>query len=70
MLTNDDLSKIQTIVRTETKEIIQKELKPIREDIIKIRKDIKTVVNFFDQEYLELRNRVEKIEQFLNLTTT
>ena len=35
--------------------------------VSKIRKDIKKIVNFFDQEYLGLRRRVERLEEHLNL---
>lgn len=46
---------------------IKKEMVPIKKDIVKIRKDQKTIVNFFDKEYLDLRERVEVIERRLNI---
>lgn len=55
------------IVRVESENIIKRELKPIKADIVKIRKDMKTIVNFFDREYLDLRQRVDKIEEHLGL---
>jgi hypothetical protein len=58
------------IVEKETKKIIQKELKPIKADIVKIRKDIGIIVSIFDRKYLELRQRVEKIEKHLNLPSS
>jgi hypothetical protein len=62
------VSETRKIVASETKEIISKELKPIKEDILHIRRHIKTIVNYFDREYLELRKRVERIESHLNLS--
>ena len=57
------------VVVEETKKIIKEELKPIKEDISQIRKDMKIVI-FFDKEYLELRKRIERIEEHLNLSST
>ena len=68
MLTKSDLSQIQKIVNTESKKVITQELKPIKEDITHIRKDIKTVLNYFDREYLQLRKRVERLENHLHLS--
>lgn len=68
MLTKSDLTQIQKIVNSETKKIVAQELKPIKEDVIHIRKDIKTIVNYFDREYLQLRKRVERLENHLHLS--
>lgn len=68
MLTKTDLSQIQKIVNTESKKAIIQELKPLKEDITHIRKDIKTIVNYFDREYLQLRKRVERLENHLHLS--
>jgi len=35
----------------------------------KIQKDIKKVVNFFDEESLQVNKRVERLENHLNLST-
>lgn len=82
MLTKNDLQQIQRIVKTEgqqetqkviqreTGKIVKRELEAIKEDITQIRKDVKTIVNFFDTEYLELRKRVERIEEHLKLSPT
>ena len=74
MLTKQDLSEIQKIVQQETSVIVEKAIAPIKKDIStmksdisQIRSDVKTVVNFFDKEYLELRKRVERIEEHLHL---
>ena len=68
MLTKSDLSQIQKIVNTESKKVITQELKPIKEDITHIRKDTKIIVNYFDREYLQLRKRVERLENHLHLS--
>jgi len=47
MLTKPDLFQIQKIVNVESKKTINQELKPIKEDVTHIRKDMKSVVNFF-----------------------
>ncbi|PIS15788.1 hypothetical protein COT62_01805 [Candidatus Roizmanbacteria bacterium CG09_land_8_20_14_0_10_41_9] len=71
MLTKNDLQQIQRIVKIEvhheTQKVVKKELEAIKEDVTQIRKDVKTIVNFFDTEYLELRKRVERIEEHLKL---
>jgi len=36
----------------------------------KIQKDIKSIINFFDKEFLRLRKRVEKVEEHLNIPPT
>lgn len=49
---------------------LKSEVKVLRKDVTKIREDTNTIVNYFDREYLELRNRVENIEQHLGITYT
>lgn len=63
------------IVQKEARQIVQEELAPVRadikvikKDVVKIRSDIKTIVSFFGKEYVELRNRVERIEEHLGLS--
>jgi hypothetical protein len=68
MLTKTDLSHIQKIVNAESKKVITQELKSIKEDVSQTRKDTKTLVNFFDKEYLELRKRIERLEKHLQLS--
>lgn len=48
--------------------MFDKKLKPIKQDIAKIRKDITMVISFFDREYVDLRARVERIEDHLHLS--
>lgn len=62
-----ELTQARKEIRKETREIVKEELTPVKDDIAQIRKDIKTIVNFFDKEYLELRKRIERIEKHLNL---
>ena len=61
MLTKSDFKEIDNIV---TKRIKQ-ELKPVKSDIAKMRKDV--IISLFDREYVDLRKRVERIEEHLNL---
>ncbi len=65
MLTKGDLGEIDKLL---TKRI-KAELSPAKDDISHIRKDIKVIVGFFDREYLDLRKRVERIEEHLHLST-
>lgn len=66
MLSKSDLKQIQQVVQKENSPIVR-DIKTIKSDVSQIRKDIKTIVNYFDREYLELRKRVERIEEHLNL---
>ncbi len=45
-----------------------KHTKSIKEDVMQIRKDQKVIVRFFDSEYLSLRKRVERIEEYLKFS--
>lgn len=56
---------------------IQKEVSALKDKVknleialSKIQKDIRKIVNFFDEEYLTLRRRVERLEEHLNLPPT
>lgn len=66
MLTNSDLSKISKIVQEETYPI-KKEVKFIRRDVTKMRKDIDVIISFFDRQYLDLERRLERLEEYLKL---
>ena len=53
---------------------IQKDIRDLKSKIKdleissnKIQKDIKKIVSFFDEEYLQVRKRVERLEGHLNL---
>lgn len=57
MLTNDDV------------QIIKKIIDPIKKDVATSRKDIKVLISYFDREYVELRKRIEKIEDHLGVNS-
>ena len=63
MLTKTDLRQIDETVAKR----IKKEIAPIKKDITKIRKGMNEIIGFFDNEYLELRKRIERIEDHLSL---
>ncbi|MEK6878962.1 MAG: hypothetical protein AABY22_05105 [Nanoarchaeota archaeon] len=64
-LLQKDVSGIQGNVR-----VIQKDIGVMKQDIVKIREDQNVIINFFDRAYLDLRTRVEKLEQIVsNLTS-
>lgn len=46
---------------------VKMDISTIKRDVVQIRKDQKSIVNFFDHEYLDLRKRIELIEEHLNL---
>ena len=47
--------------------LVANKVKNLEIVISKIQKGIKSIVNFFDQEHLQLRKRVERLEEHLNL---
>lgn len=57
--------EIQKDIRTLTNRVKSLEIITNR-----IQKDIKSIINFFDKEFLQLRKRVEKVEEHLNLPPT
>ena len=72
-LTNSDLQAIDKIIakRIEPLENGQRNLEQGQRNLEqgqrKIKKDLKTIINNFDIEYLGLKKRVEKIENKLNI---
>ena len=73
MLNKSDLSQIRKTVQEAlgehpTKADLAKELKPIKSDVAKIRKDIDAIISLFDREYVDLRKRVARIEEHLGLS--
>ncbi|KKQ43169.1 MAG: hypothetical protein US60_C0006G0013 [Microgenomates group bacterium GW2011_GWC1_37_8] len=74
MLTKSDLKEIDNVVskrlqNVTTKDDLKRELKPIKSDVAKTRKDIDVMLSIFDREYLQLRKGVERIEEHLGLET-
>lgn len=85
MLDKNDLLQIKNIVQIETGKIVQEETKKIvqeegaslkrdvstlKSDVSMIRKDVKAIVSLFDRKYLELRKRVDRIEEHLGLSVS
>jgi hypothetical protein len=72
MLTQSDLNRMRVVVSDEIKKEtgpINNRMKTMESDITHIRKNTDSVINFFDREYLELRKRVDRIEEHLGLTS-
>ena len=73
MLTKTDLKQIEGVVGKVVKKVVKKELgkglAPIKKDITKIRSDMAIMSSFFDNEYLGLRSRVERIEHHIGFAT-
>lgn len=67
MLDKKDLQNIEELLEKKLEFKFKIHLKPIKSDLAEIRREVKQVVYFFDHEYLELRSRVERIEEILNL---
>ncbi len=57
-----DISNIKSNITN-----IKSDITNIKSDITNIRRDQKTIVTFFDKEYLNLRERIERIETHLGL---
>ncbi len=55
MLTKNDLDQIKKIIE------------PIKRDVAQTRKDVKVLIAYFDREYVDLRKRIELIENHLGL---
>ena len=66
-----DVAALKTDVSGIKKDIVimKKDITQTKKDIVQIRKDQKLITNFFDREYLDLRERVERIERHLGLPT-
>ncbi|MEK7078623.1 MAG: hypothetical protein AAB929_01005 [Patescibacteria group bacterium] len=71
MLTRDDLQAIQQIVKVEVKKEIKNGLsvglKPIYKELRKLRKDLNITITSFDNEIIDTRRRVDRIEDHLDL---
>jgi hypothetical protein len=46
---------------------IQKDIKVIKKDLGEARNDVKVLIAYFDKEYVNLRRRVELIEEHLGI---
>lgn len=70
--TKDDLKKLEIATKNDlknfaTKDDLKNEISPLKSDIRKIKNDINTIIGFFDREYLSLRARVDRIEDFIKI---
>lgn len=45
----------------------ERSLKPLRTDIRKMRRDMNSIIHVFDNEVIDLKDRVERIESHLHL---
>ena len=59
MLVKKDLTQIRGVFK--------EEIKTLKNDVSKIRKDVDVMLSMFDREYIDLRKRVERIEEHLRL---
>ena len=69
MLSNEDLQAIQKIVKTEVRKEIRIETQPIKKELQKLRKDLNVVISTFDNDIVETKLRVDRIETKLHLPT-
>lgn len=77
MLTKIDLKQIKTVIKSEIKTGLKpvdkrlsgfdKKLDRLEKGIKKNYDNINMVIGFFDRDYLDLRARVERIENFLKI---
>ncbi len=49
---------------------LQKDMKVVRKDFAETRNDVKVLIAYFDREYVNLRKRLETIEEHLGITQT
>lgn len=79
MLTKSDVKTIEGLLKPfATKKdlepikkdvaFLRVDVKTIKEDVTKIRRDMLDLFNFLDKDYLNLRQRVDRIEKHLNLS--
>ena len=65
--------KVRPMIRQEVRPIVQEEikeeLKPLKSDVAKIRRDLSMVIEYFEQDLVDLRKRVDHIEPFLNISS-
>lgn len=58
-LTKSDFSQI--------KEIVKDEIRPVKKDLKKVDKKLDITISLFDKDYLNLKKRVEKVENKLGI---
>lgn len=66
MLRKSDLQKISNVIANEIQPV-KSDIKTLKTDVTKIRKDMNVVLGYLDKEYIDLRKRVERIEEHFGL---
>lgn len=63
MLTKGDLNQIQGVIKSEIKPLakdigtLKKDIVTLKKDAAQTRNDVKTLISYFDREYVELRKK-------------
>lgn len=47
---------------------LQKDIRVAKKDLAETRNDVKVLISYFDREYVNLRKRIEAIEERLGIT--
>lgn len=68
MLTKSDLDQIRIVVQEEV-EPIKKDIKILKKSDEKIKKDLRTVIDYFDRDSVVLHKKVERIEKHLGMSS-
>lgn len=83
MLTKQDLQQIGNVIDEKLKPVnkniasltkgvstLTKDVSTLKKDVAQTRNDVKVLISYyFDREYVELRKRIDRIEEHLNLDT-
>lgn len=69
MLTSQELHQIQEIFQKEMLPI-NKDLKIINKDLGETRNDVKVLISYFNHDYVNLRKRIEVLEEHLGILTS
>lgn len=73
MLTKNDLQQIGIVIDEKLKPvkrditILTKDVSTLKKDVAQTRTDVKVLISYFDREYVELRKRIDRIEEHLGL---
>lgn len=85
MLTQEDLIAIGNVVdkkltqrfseqdekwNKKLDEKFKKELKPIKSELKKIRKDSNSIIKFFDNEIMGINKRVDRLEDYIQMPSS
>ena len=62
-----EISGVKQELKTEFSKQLKKEVNPLKKDVKKIKSDIETVIGFFDDEYLRLTKKIDRVEDHLGL---